>query len=104
MQSHFARTLALIVTVSALASPVTIAEQKKIPPLEVGNMDNIPTLLSRLDTRTITVSLKNGKEYTGRVARVTDHILHLDNLRGMEYFDAVITIEDVSGFVIRTQY
>jgi hypothetical protein len=38
----------------------------------------------------------------GKVAQVTDNIVHLFNLTGAEYFDLFIDVKDVVAVIIRT--
>jgi hypothetical protein len=38
----------------------------------------------------------------GKVAQVTDNIVHLSNLTGAENFDAFIDVKDVTAVIIRT--
>lgn len=37
----------------------------------------------------------------GKVAQVTDSMLHLSNLAGAEYFDAFADMKDISAVVVR---
>jgi len=37
----------------------------------------------------------------GKVAQVTDSIVHLSNLTGAEHFDAFVDVKDVSAVVVR---
>jgi hypothetical protein len=37
----------------------------------------------------------------GKVAQVTDNVVHLSNLTGAEYFDAFVDMKDVSAVVVR---
>ena len=37
----------------------------------------------------------------GKIAQVTDNVVHLSNLTGAEYFDAFIDVKDVSAVVVR---
>ena len=37
----------------------------------------------------------------GKIAQVTDNILHLSNLTGAEYFDAFVDVKDISAVVVR---
>jgi hypothetical protein len=37
----------------------------------------------------------------GKVAQVTDNVVHLSNLTGAEYFDAFIDVKDISTLVVR---
>jgi hypothetical protein len=37
----------------------------------------------------------------GKVAQVTDNIVHLFNVTGAEYFDAFVDTKDISAVVVR---
>jgi len=45
--------------------------------------------------------LRSGEKMGGKVAQVTDSIVHLSNLTGAEYFDAFVDTKDVSTVVVR---
>ena len=49
----------------------------------------------------VELHLRSGEKLGGKVAQVTDSIVHLSNLAGAEYFDAFIDVKDVSAVVIR---
>jgi hypothetical protein len=52
--------------------------------------------------KTVELRLNSGEKIGGKVAQVTDNIVHLSNLTGAEYFDGFINTKDVSAVVIRT--
>ena len=37
----------------------------------------------------------------GKVAGITDNVVHLSNLTGAEFFDAFIDVKDISAVVVR---
>jgi len=45
--------------------------------------------------------LRSGEKMGGKVAQVTDSVVHLSNLTGAEYFDAFVDVKDISAVVIR---
>ena len=49
----------------------------------------------------VELHLRSGEKMGGKVAQVTDNIVHLSNLAGAEYFDAFIDAKDISAVVIR---
>jgi hypothetical protein len=49
----------------------------------------------------VEVHLRSGEKMGGKVAQVTDNIVHLSNLTGTEYFDAFVDAKDISAVVIR---
>ncbi len=51
--------------------------------------------------KTVELHLRSGEKLGGKVAQVSDNIVHLSNLAGAEYFDAFIDVKDISAVVIR---
>jgi len=51
--------------------------------------------------KSVELHLRSGEKMGGKVAQVTDNIVHLSNLTGAEYFDAFIDMKDVSAVVVR---
>ena len=49
----------------------------------------------------VTVKLSSGDELTGTVRRVGDDLVHLGDLTGKEYFDALISVRAVTAVVYR---
>jgi small nuclear ribonucleoprotein (snRNP)-like protein len=92
------RILSLAV-ILAFANPVHSDDMK----LSLSAKDSIRSILEKQLDKTVTITLANGKEYTGRLISVGDQLLHIDNLRGMEYFDAIVTLETVQSIVLRTK-
>jgi hypothetical protein len=52
--------------------------------------------------KSVELHLRSGEKMGGKVAQVTDNIIHLSNLTGAEYFDAFIDVKDVTAVIIRT--
>ena len=58
-------------------------------------------LLQSSAGKIVELHLGSGEKMGGKVAQVTDNIVHLSNLTGAEYFDAFIDAKDISAVVIR---
>ena len=52
--------------------------------------------------KSVELHLRSGEKMGGKVAQVTENIVHLSNLTGAEYFDAFIDMKDVAAVIIRT--
>jgi len=52
--------------------------------------------------KSVELHLRSGEKMGGKVAQVTDNIVHLSNLTGAEYFDAFVDVKDVTAVIIRT--
>ena len=51
--------------------------------------------------KTVELHLRSGEKLGGKVAQVTDSIVHLSNLAGAEYFDAFVDAKDISAVAVR---
>jgi hypothetical protein len=49
----------------------------------------------------VELHLRSGEKLGGKVAQVTDNIVHLSSLTGAEYFDAFVDVKDISAVVVR---
>ena len=94
-------TLAMAMVLLFLAVgmvPPALGEEKK---LELREADTMADLLGRLVGTTVELTLRNGSSLSGRLAKVHQHVLVLASLRGKEFYDAVIRVEDVSAVTVR---
>ena len=49
----------------------------------------------------VELHLRSGEKMGGKVAQVTDSVVHLSNLAGAEFFDAFVDMKDISAVVVR---
>lgn len=61
----------------------------------------VASLLQGSTGKSVELHLRSGEKMGGKVAQVTDNIVHLSNLTGAEYFDAFIDAKDISAVVVR---
>jgi len=59
------------------------------------------SLLQGSAGKSVELHLRSGEKMGGKVAQVTDNVVHLSNLTGAEYFDAFVDLKDVSAVVVR---
>jgi hypothetical protein len=79
--------------------PVAAQEAK----LEVRSNDTVRTVLERQVGKRVSVVLTTGPELAGVVTSVGDKVVHLSELTGREFFDAVVNLDQVGAVVIRTR-
>jgi hypothetical protein len=60
------------------------------------------SLLQASAGKSVELHLRSGEKMGGKVAHVTDNIVHLSNLTGTEYFDGFVNVKDISAVVIRS--
>ena len=71
--------------------------------LAITKSDSIETVLKRYTDKRVTVKLTSGEELSGKVIIVTGKLLHLSELSGREFFDAAISVSDVSTVIVRVR-
>ena len=61
----------------------------------------VVSLLQGSAGKSLELHLRSGEKMGGKIAQVTDNIVHLSNLTGAEYFDAFVDVKDISAVVVR---
>jgi len=59
------------------------------------------SLLQGSAGKSVELHLRSAEKMGGKVAQVTDNVVHLSNLAGAEYFDAFVDAKDISVVVVR---
>ena len=60
------------------------------------------SILQRHIEKEVTLQLHSGREVTGEIKMVGAHFVQLTELRGKEYFDALVRLDQIDSIVIRT--
>ena len=97
MNNKILSTLVLL-TGMLMMSNTVIAE-----PLTVKGDDDIESILKAHNGKRVTVKLNSGDELTGTAGVVNNDLVHLRELSGKEFFDAVVDTDEVSAVIIRTK-
>ena len=61
----------------------------------------VVSLLAGSTGKSVELHLRSGEKMGGKIAQVTDNVVHLSNLTGAEYFDAFVDVKDISALVVR---
>ena len=72
-------------------------------PITVGDNDSILNVLTAQMGKRVSVKIKSGEELTGTVKAVTKRLVHLGELTGKEYYDAVIVNKAIEAVIIRVK-
>ena len=86
-----------------LASGILLMSNVIADPLSVTSDDSIQSIFSAHQGKRVTIKLNSGSELTGKVGEVNGEIIHLKELSGKEFFDAVASIKKIEAVVIRTK-
>jgi hypothetical protein len=93
------RPLALVLVLASLA--VTLGAQGGA--VRISEADTMHAVLSRHVGGAATLKLDSGDELTGKVLAVGEHVVHLAELSGKEFYDAVIDIDEIAAVILRAR-
>lgn len=94
--------MSLFVTAVLLLIPAASLEGagKK---LEVRDADTINTVLDGQVGKTVELILVSGTSLKGKIVKVTQHTVHISELTGKEFYDAVVRSSSISAAIIRVK-
>jgi hypothetical protein len=92
------RNLLLPVMIVAVAASCSVFAQEKAA---LQPNATVASLLAGSAGKSVELHLRSGEKMGGKVAQVTDNVVHLSNLTGAEYFDAFVDVKDISAVVVR---
>ena len=92
------RQLLLLVTIMAASTCCSMFAQDKAA---LQASVSVVGLLQGSAGKSVELHLRSGEKMGGKVAQVTDNIVHLSSLTGAEYFDAFVDAKDISAVVVR---
>ncbi len=79
-------------------SPMLMAGENK---LEIRDSDTITDVLQRNIGKNVELKLVSGDTLRGKVAKVTQHVVHVSKLTGKEFYDAIVRKDNISAVIIR---
>ena len=92
---YYSLLIAIIITAVICAS--SFAQDKA----SLQPNATVVSLLQGSAGKSVDLHLRSGEKMGGKIAQVTDNIVHLSNLTGAEYFDAFVDVKDISAVVVR---
>ena len=91
--------LAALALAATLSAPPLAAQQ----PVAVAAGDTVEKVLATQTGKRVTVKLGPGDELTGTVKLVTPQLVHLSEIAGREFFDAIVDMRHVVAVIVRTK-
>src|SRR5437762_7913972 len=88
----------LLVTIVAAGMSCSVFAQEKAA---LQSNATVVSLLAGSAGKSVELHLRSGEKMGGKIAQVTDNVVHLSNLTGAEYFDAFVDVKDISAVVVR---
>ena len=90
-------SLIFVVILTAVIGASSFAQDKA----SLQSNATVATLLQGSVGKSVELHLRSGEKMGGKVAQVTENIVHLSNLTGAEYFDAFVDVKDISAVLVR---
>jgi len=59
--------------------------------------------LEALAGKSVSLKLKSGEEVSGKLAEVGPAAVHVSELKGMEFFDAVVNVSEIAAVIYRVK-
>jgi hypothetical protein len=91
------RYLVLVTIVAAGACCSVFAQEKAA----LQPNATVVSLLQGSAGKSVELHLRSGEKMGGKIAQVTDNVVHLPNLTVAEYFNAFVDVKDISAVVVR---
>jgi hypothetical protein len=99
MRTRSAVLALLLVAGPCLSAPAASFAQDAR--LEVREADTIKSVLERHVGKRVGLVMQTGPELTGVVVAVGQHVVHLGQLQGREFFDAAVSLDRITAVVVR---
>jgi hypothetical protein len=90
-------SLIFVVILTAVIGASSFAQEKA----SLQPNATVASLLQGSAGKSVELHLRSGEKMGGKIAQVTDNVVHLSNLTGAEYFDAFVDVKDISAVVVR---
>jgi hypothetical protein len=71
--------------------------------VEFQDNDTMSAVLKRQVGQVVDLRMESGEKMGGKVEKVTDKLVHLSQLTGAEFYDAVVDIEAIAAVSVRTK-
>lgn len=91
------RAILLALVLSVFVPAVSAAK----PQLVIESEHNLEMILSGQKGNKVGLILDNGMELSGILKDVGEHVVRLHQLSGREYFDAIISMDEITAVVLR---
>jgi hypothetical protein len=92
----------IALVVSLLAAPLAVGAAGK-DKYQIRPTDNLRTILEQEIDMPVKLRLKSGQELSGTVVRLGNGVVQLSHIAGMEFYDAVISLDDISAVLFRVR-
>jgi hypothetical protein len=72
-------------------------------PLDFGPQDTLTAMLQKRAGTRVELVLRSGQKIGGKIEFVGQFAVHLEQLASMEFFDAIVQLDEIAAVVIRAR-
>ena len=95
-----AQHIAAALLLTFVSAPSILAAEGK---LEFQASDTVGTVLERHIGKVVELRLKSGEKISGKVEVVGAQLVHLSQITGAEFYDAVVVLDDIGAVTVRVR-
>lgn len=97
------RATIFLIIISVLASSIAAPAFSEENVFQFGKDNSLQTNLLQFKGKTIEIQLKSGGQLAGKLSEVGSQSILLKELRGKEYYDALIVIDDIAAVIFKAR-
>jgi hypothetical protein len=97
------RAIVFLVVMCVMASSIATTAFSEENVFQFGKDKSLQTNLLQFKGKTIEIQLKTGGQLTGKLSEVGTQSILLKELRGKEYYDALIVIDDITAVIFKAR-
>ena len=100
---HVRRGIVALAATLAVLGALSGAPAAQDAKLEVRDADTLKAVLERQVGKRVTLTLAPSSELNGVVSKVGATVVHLSEIQGREFFDAVVALDRISAVLVRVR-
>jgi len=97
------RIAKVLLVLSLTVAPLVSSGADKKDKFLIRTTDNILTILQQEIDLPVKLQLRSGAQISGTVTRIGVGVVQISEVSGMELFDAVVKIDDISAVLFRAR-
>lgn len=72
-------------------------------PIEIKASDSVRTFLERIVGQRVELLLRSGSKISGKLEHVNPEALHLSQISGQDFYDAIVATSEITAAVVRAR-
>jgi hypothetical protein len=97
------RAIVFLIVLSVMASLIATTAFSEENVFQFGKDNSLQTNLLQFKGKTIEIQLKTGGQLAGKLSEIGSQSILLKELRGKEYYDALIMIDDITAVIFKAR-